>query len=412
MVSWSYLLDGILFSIVPSTVYLINELVQYAPIIFAVNSIAFMLGSLTWGLVADRVGRRVSLITSLLIYIVSTILYASLCWVGITNPSLIIIITSLINFGVGAEVGPSYSILAELIPSRHRGKALMLATNFWNVGAALIASVSLWYRELTSNIHIALLYTFVTAIFLSLIAILMRLHMPESPRWLLTRGRVNEAVNILKLFLGTTEMPPQVVGVSLRTAFVRYRLRLMILLISVTSQLLTYNIVAYYLPYSEGFVFGVATAPLIIALSNIGASLGALPLIPIIDSSRKLAMLASFSGGLLTGLSITLAHMYPHWNAFALGLILNMVFAEWAWASVVTLESELFPTGVRASLAGFITGFAWSTNSVIVYLENVITAQNLLILTDVLWGLGLAAAVIWVLYGIESAKKTLEELSR
>jgi len=46
-------------------------------------------------------------------------------------------------------MGPAYAALAEFAPPRRRGAALMLATNFWNIGAAAIAALALQYAELT-----------------------------------------------------------------------------------------------------------------------------------------------------------------------------------------------------------------------------------------------------------------------
>jgi hypothetical protein len=49
VVAASFFLDGMLFSLVPATIYLLPDLAQNATVIFAVNSIAFMLGALALG---------------------------------------------------------------------------------------------------------------------------------------------------------------------------------------------------------------------------------------------------------------------------------------------------------------------------------------------------------------------------
>lgn len=135
VVSASFFLDGVLFSLVPATVYLLPGLADYAVYIFAANSLAFMAGALALGALTDRVGRRLGLIVSLSIYTAVAFAFVALYWAGWINLATALLVTSLINFGVGGEVGPAYAAIAELSPPYLRGRAIMLATNFWNIGA-------------------------------------------------------------------------------------------------------------------------------------------------------------------------------------------------------------------------------------------------------------------------------------
>ncbi len=128
IVSASFLLEGVLFSVVPATLYIVAP--DTALYVLATNSLFFMIGAVFLGRLADLFGRRVLLITSLLIYLVGTILFLFLH----SDFIQITVTTSLINLGVGGEVGAAYAALAELIPARHRGKSIMLAANFWNIG--------------------------------------------------------------------------------------------------------------------------------------------------------------------------------------------------------------------------------------------------------------------------------------
>jgi MFS family permease len=57
VVSASFFLDGVLFSLVPTTIFLLPDLAQNAAVIFAVNSIAFILGAAALGRLGDVVGR-------------------------------------------------------------------------------------------------------------------------------------------------------------------------------------------------------------------------------------------------------------------------------------------------------------------------------------------------------------------
>jgi len=105
VVAASFFLDGVLFVMVPATIYLLPDLAQNATLIFAVNTIAFMLGALALGRLGDVVGRRLSLIVSLVIYTVGALWFALAYCAGVLDLVAAVFTTSLIYFGVGGKAG-------------------------------------------------------------------------------------------------------------------------------------------------------------------------------------------------------------------------------------------------------------------------------------------------------------------
>lgn len=416
IVSLTFFLDGVLFTIVPSILYLIVE-PGLATTIFSINLLAFMLGAQVLGRLADIYGRRVMLIVAISIYTAATLLLVPLHG-GFTEP---LILSSAINFGIGGEIGAAYSAMAELTPARHRGKAIMLSANMWNVGAAVIAWLALYYGGLYTDITSQISSVILTAAMLAIVIALARIHLPESPRWLIQRRRYDKAIEIMSRISGKPreaiaaaieklEIPSE--GVGLRDAMRRYSFRLVVLILITGSQYVTYNIISYYLPYASGFAYGIDIAPLNIAIANLGASVGAFLLLPIIDRSRKISTLTSYLGGTITAITLAIIHSAAPLEVFLAVVFINMIFSEWAWASLSALESELFPTGVRASTIGFITLVSTAAVAVMVYVEKYISAQLFLALASLIWAIGLSSSAAWYLRGVESARKTVEELAK
>jgi len=87
---------------------------------------------------------------------------------------------------------------------------------------------------------------------------------------------------------------------------------------------------------------------------------------------------------------------------------MNMIFSEWVYGTVAVLEGELFPTGIRASAAGFITAVAWLANSLLVGAMALLNAKTMLYFNFTLWVIGCLVAAYWLVVGKETAGKSLE----
>src|SRR6202008_1566656 len=137
----------------------------------------------------DRFGRRTMFYITLAVYL-SGVFMTAMSW-GIASFAIFRFITGL---GIGGEYAAINSAIDELIPARLRGRVdLSINGSYW-IGVAVggvLTLVLLGPRWLPPSLSWRLVFLFGAA--LGLCIVLVRRHMPESPRWLLLHGRVAEA---------------------------------------------------------------------------------------------------------------------------------------------------------------------------------------------------------------------------
>ena len=156
-------------------------------VVSAIGLSGYLVGSAICGFVADRIGRKKTILFTLILY---SIFSASR---GLSKTlSLFALLNFFTWFFVGAESSTVPPYLAELWPSRIRGKLVGWMMAFFGAGIALS---SVW--ALLTIPTLGWRWTmFLTAPF-ALIGGVMRSVLPESPRWLIRTGRPSEAETVL-----------------------------------------------------------------------------------------------------------------------------------------------------------------------------------------------------------------------
>jgi MFS family permease len=406
-VSLNYFLDGVVFAIAPLIAVIVAP--DLAVAIFATNLVAEAAGSIVLGYLGDRWGRKTALILINALQVASTVPLFFLY----TNGLAVWVLTSVLSFSVGGDYGASYAALAELTPARHRGKAILLSTNFWNVGSAAIAGAALAYAAIYSDPLLQAQYVLLTALATLALVVFLRVSVPESPRWLIFKGREEEARRIVSEIAKTAKYGDSAEGVSRRPAARRPGgpvFRFLVLAAVTVSQYVTYAMMAYYAPYASGFRFGAESAPLVIMVANSGASVGAPLLWLLIDRGRKTPLLVAFLLGTIFSGLVLAGHELAVSGLFYAALFVCLVFSEWAWGLISSLQSELFPTGVRSTAVGVLTGLTGFAGAVVVLLQGMLDASGFLLASTLLWAVGLAATVAWLVRGPETASKSVEEI--
>ena len=153
-----------------------------------------VLGAVFFGWLTDRLGRKKLFFITLTVYLLATAATAA-SW-NIASFALFRFVTGA---GIGGEYAAINSTIQELIPARVRGWSdLVINGSFW-VGAAMGALGSLVLLNPTMiNPEIGWRIAFLIGATLALVIFFMRLWLPESPRWLITHGRVQEAQRVIE----------------------------------------------------------------------------------------------------------------------------------------------------------------------------------------------------------------------
>lgn len=149
--------------------------------------IGALCGAFTFGTLSDRFGRRWVFLATISTYTACTCLNAA-----IPSYAAMMILRFCAGFGIGGENAAVHTVIQEFIPARHRGKVSVLISASWDLGstaASYLAAVC------TSHLHKDLSWRVGMFIggSLGIVCLCLRLRIPESPRWLLSRNRIAEA---------------------------------------------------------------------------------------------------------------------------------------------------------------------------------------------------------------------------
>jgi putative MFS transporter len=147
-------------------------------------------GSIVWGLIADLCGRKASILLSAVMFVGTSICGAmpSLAWnIGMCF---------MMGLAAGGMLPVTYALLAEMMPNKHRGWSLVLVGGLGAVGGYFAASGIAATLEPIFSWRILWLANLPTGLALVLLGTLI----PESAKFLLARGRKEEARRVMERF--------------------------------------------------------------------------------------------------------------------------------------------------------------------------------------------------------------------
>lgn len=158
----------------------------------SIGFVGMAIGATFGGLLADKLGRRQVFAITLLIYGIATGASALATGVG-----MLIVLRFIVGLGLGAELPVASTLISEFAPKRIRGRVVVWLEAFWAVGWIAAACIGTFIIPLSNN---GWRWGFLMGIIPAVYAIVIRLGLPESVRFLESKGKYAEAERIVRDF--------------------------------------------------------------------------------------------------------------------------------------------------------------------------------------------------------------------
>jgi MFS family permease len=325
------------------------------------------IGALFFGQLTDRFGRKKLFMATLVLYLAATVATALA-----TAPLFFFFTRFFTGMGIGGEYAAINSAIDELIPARNRGQVdLAINGSYWvgsaigGLAALVLLDTSLFDRDFGWRL------AFGAGAILSFGILLVRRHVPESPRWLFIHGREEEAERIVDEIeaevLAETgrELPEPEEAITIRqrdaipfreiarVAVKRYPRRAILGLALFIGQAFLYNAVVFDLGtiLSEFFEVSSESVPYYMTIFALSNFLGPLLLGRLFDTVGRIPMISGTylgSATLVAVLGVLLVtDSLTTWSFMALVLATFFLASAGASSAYLTV-SEIFPMETRA----------------------------------------------------------------
>src|ERR671919_195532 len=392
-----------------------------------------VLGAIFFGRLVDHLGRKRMFLVTLVVYLIATVLTA-FTW-DVTSFAFCRFLT---GFGIGGEYAAINSAIDELIPARVRGRVALTINGTWWFGTAGAAFLS---YELLLHVRETISWRlgFAVGAILAIGILAIRRFIPESPRWLLTHGRAQEAEQIVAEIedavrkthpqLSEPEGEPFVVeqrerigfGAIARYVVKNYPSRGVLGLTLMTGQAFLYNAVffTYTLVLTDFFNVKAEKAPLFLVPFALGNILGPLLLGPLFDSIGRRPMIAFTyltSGVLLIAAGLLFTHDVLSATTMTIAWSVIFFFASAGASAAYLTVSELFPVEARAMAIALFYAIGTGIAALSPTLFGALIATQSR--TNVNYGyligaaLMIAAGLVAVFLAVAAERKTLEDVAR
>ncbi|WP_144528530.1 MFS transporter [Peribacillus simplex] len=404
--------DGYILGIIAFALSLLTPQMDLTPfwigLIGSSALIGLFLGSLVLGWVSDYVGRQKIFVFSFIV-----ITAASILQFFADSPTELVLYRILLGIGLGGDYSVGHTMLAEFSPRKHRGVLLGSFSVVWTFGYVVANLIGILAVDSAPD---AWRWMLASSAIPAVIILVLRMGTPESPRWLISKGRVKEAREIVKKHVGPNivlddEKPVQT-NSSFSTLFRKdIRKRTAFNCIFFVCLVIPYFAIYTFLPSildAIGLSEGYGTDFLLNGLLIIGALLG---IWFTVKFTRRGFLISSFMVLIVT---LTLLSVLP--SSATVLMILSFAIFTLIMSAVSNLvgvfPAESFPTEIRSSGVGLATAISRLGSAIGTFLLPIGIASigiqfTMLCLTGVL----IIGAIVSMAWAPETKSLSLSEAS-
>ncbi|MDN4526653.1 MFS transporter [Fictibacillus fluitans] len=372
--------------------------------------IGSLIGALWLGNLTDKYGRKAMYVVDLIAFVIFAALTAFA-----QAPWQLILFRFLLGIGIGADYPISATLVSEFSSTKSRGKHSTSLGAMWFVGAVTAYLVGMLMLPLGPS---AWRYMLLVGAVFALIVFFFRVTLPESPRWLASRGREKEAEEIMlkitgqKVIIKPDPAPRQKTGALFTKSL--FRRTFFVCGFWFCYAVAYYGISMYtptiLKPFTNGSQMMVYTGSLTVSVLGLLGAIVGLNLVERIG--RRPLIITSFTG-LSIALIVLALNPHPTMAFLVILFSLAVLFANMGGGILnFVYPTELFPTSIRASASGLATGVSriGSIMGILVFPNLVAAWGN----SKALWFfavISLAGLLVSVLLAPETKGKNLEELN-
>ena len=372
-----------------------------------------VLGSIIWGWLGDRIGRRASILLAGVLFIAT-----SVCG-SMPDYRWNLFMCFVMGLGVGGMLPITFALLAETIPARHRGW-LMVLVGGDVAGAYIITS---WLSaELTPTYGWRILW--LLGLPTGVLLLLLNRWIPESPRLLLQNGRETEARAVMTRYRAAVveethsdlEVEEHVRSGWAQLFVGPFRgLSLVIGLFGLGVGLVTFGFQLWIPSNLQKLGFDEVTSATILrdsALLGIPDTFLIAWLYGFWSSKKTMIVLGLITAVSLAGFVILGDRVADNRTRLDLLLILPITGISSILAVLVAYASETFPTRVRSRGTGLAAGASKLGGVVIIALVVAGATAPSISTTALLGAIPLTlGALAMAVYGVETRRRQLEEIT-
>jgi MFS transporter, putative metabolite:H+ symporter len=377
-----------------------------------------LIGAVAGGAVAERIGRRPMIVAAVLWFG----LLSFACGWAWSYQSLLVL-RLLQGLGLGAEVPVAATYISELAKAKGRGRFVLLFELVFPIGLVAVAVMG------RSIVPVGWQYLFVVGGLPALFALVMMRHLPESPRWLASRGRLDEAAAAMALIeqkvQATTGKPLPPVEAAPRAVIAKhgnwmelfgkaYRRRTLVIWVAWFATYFANYGLTTWMPtiYRTVFMLSLEDALDYALITQAAGLLTSFACALLIDRvGRRVWFAMAFAGAAAALLTLWWIGPGSAERILAFAILTNLCISTLSLA-LYLYTAELYPTRIRA--LGTATGTAWLRLASIFgpqVFGNTVGSGNIGVAFLVFGLVALGACVVVALFATETKARVLEEIS-